>query len=838
MIAAVVPSDFSEIRWRGSWIWAEAPEPPQFMGGDESSPVRLEARGLFRRTFSLDQIPARAPARITADSRYLLIVNGQEVFHGPIRSQPRRLYYDLFDLAPYLQKGANTLAVYVVYYGEVRAFWMPAEATMSLGKRGVMVFEGQVFGPDADPEGWIVSDGSWKAHKVDAWTEDWKAGAGLNFLTKGIPLEVHDARRMPAGWEKPGFDDSGWANAFVQPSLIMFGGGRPQPPSEPYGPLYPRPIAKLGGDLRQAIVADIETLSGEADPHTGDPVCWLQASLDLAVTSKEKAASLPVRFDVPTGGSVRVRMDLGGVVMGQVRFEVQAPSGALFDFSYSEEPLSRPKGMFDGMHAGTKYIARGSEDRFSVYDALGFRYADLLVHGCSGPVSLLGFAVQEDLYPWTAGASFACSDEGLNRIFKAGVRTVALNSRDAFTDCPTREQQAWVGDSVVHQMVHLVSNCDWRLAWQYLVLSDSPRSDGILPMTVVGSPEASSGRTIPDWSLHWIHGVYNLYRFSGDRAALLSFLPSVTRVLRWYVPFLNSKGQLKDLIEWNLVDWSAVSVEDTTSIITGLWARGLRELAEMAGWLGENATKAWAEDLYACAKTGFEVFWDQARGSYVDHIVDGVQFPEMSQLAGAAAIISGLAPEERWGRIIDWITDPARLVECDWRVPERKEEAASRPVRRGSGRTPTWDVQNQVVLAMPFMSYIVHDAVALAGKAGRLPELIGRWKQFLSGGYDTIGENWQQGTHSHGWSCTPTKDLIFYTLGVTPAEPGYAAVRIAPRLGDLAWAEGKVPSPYGLIHVRAETDIVSIESPVPVVLDLAGKAPQRLAAGRHEVIVS
>jgi hypothetical protein len=139
---------------------------------------------------------------------------------------------------------------------------------------------------------------------------------------------------------------------------------------------------------------------------------------------------------------------------------------------------------------------------------------------------------------------------------------------------------------------------------------------------------------------------------------------------------------------------------------------------------------------------------------------------------------------------------------------------------------------------MPFMSYIVHDAVALAGKAERLPELIGRWNQFLSDGYDTIGENWQNGTHSHGWSCTPTKDLVFYILGVTPAEPGYTAVRIAPRLGSLAWAEGMVPSPHGLIHVRAEAGKIRIESPVPVVLDLAGKAPQRLAAGRHEVIVS
>jgi Bacterial alpha-L-rhamnosidase 6 hairpin glycosidase domain len=87
---------------------------------------------------------------------------------------------------------------------------------------------------------------------------------------------------------------------------------------------------------------------------------------------------------------------------------------------------------------------------------------------------------REQLYPWQAGASFACSDAELNRIFQAGVRTVQLCSHGAFIDSPTREQRAWVGDPVVHQMVHLATNCDWRLAWHDLTLANSPRADGLL----------------------------------------------------------------------------------------------------------------------------------------------------------------------------------------------------------------------------------------------------------------------------------------------------------------------------------------------------------------------
>ncbi len=72
---------------------------------------------------------------------------------------------------------------------------------------------------------------------------------------------------------------------------------------------------------------------------------------------------------------------MGRIVMGQVQFTFQAPAGTIIDFSYTEDPLRPPRGGFGGMHSGTRYYARGADDCFSVYDALGFRYANLLVHG-------------------------------------------------------------------------------------------------------------------------------------------------------------------------------------------------------------------------------------------------------------------------------------------------------------------------------------------------------------------------------------------------------------------------------------------------------------------------
>jgi len=830
----VIPQDFSEVRWRGHWIWVpeERITPGGFISSGHPAPAKA-AHGLFRKTFELAHVPQRVPSRITADSRYALFVNGQEVSRGPIRSQPRRMYYDLVDLAPYLKTGSNIIAIYVTYYGSPKAFWMPASANVMLGKTGVLVFEA-----DLGEAGWLVSDPTWKAHKSEAWTE-LQTGEG-DVIAGGIPVELFDARLFSPGWQHQDFDDTAWGTAQVIPAIHIGGYARTQPPTDPYGPLYPRPIAHLAGELQTPASARVEWLSVPADVNLSSPIKRIEALYNAPIARTQSVVDAnAITVKTAAGQTARVVIDMGRIVSGMVQFEVVAPAGTVLDFAYKEDPITGPAN-FISSQSGTRYIARGSAadspEHFEVFDSNGFRYAYVLVHDAAGSIQLNHFAVQERLYPWQAGASFECNDAYLNKLYQACIRTVQLNSHDAFMDCPTREQRAWVGDSVVHQMVHLATNADWRLAWHYLTLSNSPRPDGIMPMSVVGEIESGGGVTIPDWSLHWVHGVYNLYRFAGDTDAVKAFMPTIERVLRWYVPYQTSAGVLKDVVEWNLIDWASVSNEDTSAVITAIWARGLHEFAEMAAWLEERASQRWAEGIYAKVQAGFEAFWDEARGTYIDHIKNGAPQPEVSQLAGALAICAELAPRERWAQIIDTITDESKLVVRSWSGGDG-EYVAEKMAKTFQGiYEPDWGVHTEIVIAQPFMSYVVHDAVAQAGLAERLPQLFQRWAQFFEGGYDTIGECWGWGTHVHGWSCAPARDLMFYVLGVMPAEPGYTVVRIAPRLGSITHAEATVPTPNGLVHLEISPERLRIESPVPVQLVLDGQAARRLSAGVHEVL--
>jgi len=309
-------------------------------------------------------------------------------------------------------------------------------------------------------------------------------------------------------------------------------------------------------------------------------------------------------------------------------------------------------------------------------------------------------------------------------------------------------------------------------------------------MSVAGEVEGNNMGTIPDWGLHWVHGIHNLYRFSGDRVSVKSYMPTIERLLRWYASYQTREGVLKDVIESNLVDWSSLCLEDTSSILTAIWARGLKEFAEMAAWLEEKASQHWAEELYSRAKTGYEMFWDETRGTYVDHIKDAVQQKPISQVAGALAVASELAPKERWVRIMQTVTDDQRLVVRSWSASGGEFSMEKMQKQMMGIYEIDWDTEHEIVISQPFFQYVVHDAVVKAGLADKLPELYRRWIKFLHDGYDTFGECWNWGTHVHGWSSTVTRDIVFYTLGVTPAEPGYTQARIAPRLGTLEWVKG------------------------------------------------
>ena len=155
-------------------------------------------------------------------------------------------------------------------------------------------------------------------------------------------------------------------------------------------------------------------------------------------------------------------------------------------------------------------------------------------------------------------------------------------------------------------------------------------------------------------------------------------------------------------------------------------------------------------------------------------------------------------------------------------------EASSTLIGTPSGRWSSPSLSS----AMPCMT-----RWRVAGRAEFLIDLVRRWEEFLVDGYDTFGECWGWGTPVHGWSSTPTRDLVWYVLGITPAEPGYRRVRVAPRLGRLREAAGAVPTPHGLVEVRVAGSEAEIDSPVPAVVVHENGTETELAAGQQRATI-
>ncbi|MBN2294538.1 MAG: alpha-L-rhamnosidase N-terminal domain-containing protein, partial [Pirellulales bacterium] len=194
---------------QGSMIWAK------------SAPPDRQNYVLFRKTFNLPSQPQQALLHIFADSRYVLWINGRYVERGPCRFDPKRPEYDTLDVASYLQKGKNVIAVLGHRYFDdtiktepqvhphARAANPPWTSTAGYCGRIMKHAPGLTILLELTNE---------QGHKTRLSTgPDWLTKAKTGFgpspwIWGSIPDRI-DARSTPRGWTLPQFDDSTWEKA-------------------------------------------------------------------------------------------------------------------------------------------------------------------------------------------------------------------------------------------------------------------------------------------------------------------------------------------------------------------------------------------------------------------------------------------------------------------------------------------------------------------------------------------------------------------------------------------------------------------------------------------------
>jgi alpha-L-rhamnosidase len=174
---------------------------------------------VFRKNINLPEIPQKAVAKIAVDSKYWLWINGQMVvYEGGLKRGPNPddTYFDVVDVARFLQKGPNTIAVQSWFWGK------DGYSHKNSGKAGLVA----EFNIDDKITG---TDNTWLAMRHPAFGVTGKPHPNYRMPDENIHF---DARKDIGNWISPDFDDSSWPHA---QTLGI-------PPVAPWNKLVERPI--------------------------------------------------------------------------------------------------------------------------------------------------------------------------------------------------------------------------------------------------------------------------------------------------------------------------------------------------------------------------------------------------------------------------------------------------------------------------------------------------------------------------------------------------------------------------------------------------------------------
>lgn len=775
---------------RASWIWSSEGT-HAVPTGAKASPSHYQVR-MFRRSFEA-KVGTTLTVHVSADSRYLLYLNGSLVGRGPARGDIHHHFYDSYDLGSQLLEGLNVLAALVLDMSKVSH--RPAELGAPCA---VMTYSGGFL-----LEGDVQETGGGSV-RLDTGVPGWKVAVDTahRFQNDGTRFEGYHGyfeRRIgseqPAGWTEAGFDDSKWERAKTLFTAERLENRRD--PSSPYG-LMGRMIPQLeegGGDRFESCFAP-----GGGSAGTD----W-----DSLVASNNDLTLQP-------GQSIRVVLDTGRLTTAYPQLVTSGGAGAKIRLTYAEalrlpwstpgakmlgrpQPLENLASHFADESSGWTFDRRGEVTGWSdVWEPAGtgretfepwhwraFRFVELEIDAGESPLTIHELRHRFTAYPYEVAADFRCSDPRLEAIWRVGIHTMRLCSHETFEDCPHYEQMQYAGDTMITSKLAMLATGDHRLSRQALLHFDWSR----LPEGITQSRYPSRLlQVIPSWSLHWITCIRDFAYCSGDLETVRALVPGTRSVLDWFRRHADEDGLPAKLPYWNITDWcpwwprGVVPGADTgpTCIIASQYVNALDEVADLCRLTGaDKQAEKLAAEAAALREAINRRFWSDEQGLYFDRPGG----PEISQYGNAWAIVCGAADEKQREQILQRFPTDPKLAPGSY-----------------------------------FCWHAVFRALDMCGVADRLTEFLGPWHEQVELGLDTfVEENSYWRSLCHAWSAHPAIEFLTRILGVTPEEPGYSKIGIRPHRCGLDRANGRVCTPRGPVDVEWHIDgtLFSLKATTP-----------------------
>lgn len=742
--------------WRARWIWSE--------GAPRGIPARHEML-CFRRAFEAEA-GARAVVHVSADSRYILYLNGTRVSVGPCKGDAWRKFYETVDLTPHLRPGRNVLAARVLHF-------MPAEPPVksSLGVASVwrtaaggFLLQGEVEGGEV-----LDTDERWVCYRDESI--EWHSLAVPQFTGE---TERANGAIYPHGWTGGDFDDSGWPRAVpfwdaLDPSrtlnLEFFGPWSLTPRTIP--PMFERPFDLL------------------TDPVT-----------------------------VPPGEAWTVDLDAGELTTAYVSVETSGGTGGEVKLTYAEaygegeEGKSWvKKGVRDDPNAGgiyglhDEYLPGGGDETWESFWFRTFRFIRVKVTAGEQPVTLRAIRAVETGYPLEVKSSFDSSEPRFRRLWDISIRTLRRCMHETYEDCPYYEQLQYTLDTRLEALYSSYVSADDRLMRKAIEdFHCSWHPTGL----VQGRAPGMWPQIIPAFALYWVLMVHDHWRLFGDATVPRRYRSTMDGILDWFDRQLTSDGIVGPFYYWPYFDWvrgwehgcPPGAPHKPATVFSLLYAVALNRAAELVAPAGYPHREAEYRQRAAAVNAAVNTTCrDTASGLYRH----GPETDGFSQHAQVFAILSGAAPKEQRGALAAACLDDPSLDPMNWA-----------------------------------MQFFLFRALKEAGLYRRAFELYKGWQGLADLNVTTWPEDPVHGrSDCHAWGSVPIYEFMSEILGVQPAKPGFAAIRVAPQPGPLEWAEGDVITPRGPVHVnwRLADGPFSIEVTAPPGVPLTVITPE---GARHE----
>jgi hypothetical protein len=589
--------------WSRPAHWAQAPEwHARWVAADSTEEAAgFKPMPVFRKQFAASGPVKRALLYVSGLGQYEATINGEKVSKDELTpgwsDYRKTVFYDSYDVTSMLRSGGNALGI-MLGNGMYRVLKTPERYTKFTGTYGPPKCVAQMDIEFADGKSMeIVTDETWKTH------------AGPITFSSTYGGEDYDARAEMDGWDRAGFDDSGWTAAVVTD-----------------GP---------GGVLRPELAPPIRVMKTYTAVHRTEPKQGVMV-FDLG----QNFAGWPeIAVSGRAGATVKL---IPGELLNADGTVSQRSSGGPQWFSYTV------KG------SGTEHW----HPRFSYY---GFRYVQ--VEGANNGtrvVDLRGEAVHSSSEP---AGSFSSSDDLLNRIHTLIVRAIENNAVSLFTDCPHREKLGWLEE------VHLLASAmlyDFDFRGLYAAtarnIADSQKQNEpnagrvaeIAPQYVVFGVDGGIFDDSPEWGSTAVLAPWYVYQRYGDLPALVSHLD----VMRKYVDYLSSRAS-SNIIAYGLGDWYDIGPGEpgvsklTTSGVTAtaIYYQDLRVLEKALALAGRGEESRMYGAKADAVRRDFNArFFDAANHRY----------DKGSQTAQAMPLVVGLVPDEERERVLDALVSDIR----------------------------------------------------------------------------------------------------------------------------------------------------------------------------------